>query len=1033
MYKVFLSSTARDLSAYRKAVADAINRLDDFHCVRMEDFGARNAQADDFCRAKIAECAVAVFLAGLCYGSSPEGSDESYTVREYLTAKDAEVPRLVFLSAEGNFYPDYYRESDEQWARQQDFRVLLNQGHIWDTFTTPEELAAKVAPALSNWVRDHPENPHPSSNLLKAEVRGAGAVAQGNNVVATGAGSVAARTVAVGKNIYGDVININVNAARTDPEELLRKITQRKPEVELSRATADYLDFLVNRYRFLDFRGMGIADRVPLQLPLLEMYVPLEARVGTPEGETWARELRLAGRAVSKEEARAIGRYVSERQPVLQLLKTYDGLIVLGDPGAGKTTFLKFLALSLATGQGPALGLGERLPVLVPLSAYATALGGRKTNLPLDRFISRYHQDRGVKFSLDDLLKQALAKGGALFLLDGLDEVKEPGQRRRVVDLVTDFFSVHRKAGNKFVLTSRIVGYPEVRPQVEGLAECTLVDLEDEQIEDFVGKWTAALERAALGQTRVAVFEAEREREELLSAIHRSPGVRALAVNPLLLTILALMKRQGITLPERRVELYQKYVETLLKHWNLARSLAGRVGRDLDVVETLRILAPLTLWMHRTSPGVGLVPKGKLQCELKAIYQARGHRDAEKSAQEFLDDVREHASLLLDRGGNQFGFIHLTFQEYLAAVALAQKGQQAIAPIVDELAAHLGDDTWHEVSLLAIGYLGIVQQRDEAASAVLDTLMAQAPGEPGAAVILAGEAIADVGSSGVTPAVRQRVVEALLQTLCDEGRVAPVWRVTAGRVLASCGDPRPEVMTLDGMVFCRVPAGPFLMGSADDPDAYEDEKPLGKYNIPYDYWIARYPITVAQFRAYVEAGGTTPRNLDALRGPDNHPVVWASWHEALAFCRWLTQRWREQGWLPEEWSVKLPSEPEWEKAVRGGLQIPVQPMVGRFELARGKVPLCENPKPARRYPWGDESGTNRANYHDTKIGETSTVGCFPGGVSPYGCEEIAGNVWEWTRSLYWGRALRLPRRRPRSRLPLQPPRFSGGGVPIGFL
>jgi hypothetical protein len=417
---------------------------------------------------------------------------------------------------------------------------------------------------------------------------------------------VAAREVAVGQDVHGNVIVIRVDAGRMDPERLLEAVTRRPPDFDLECATARYLDFLFDRYRYLDFRGMGVSDRVPLQLPLLELYIPLQARVGTPEGETWARELKLAGRRVTEEEAEAMGRRVSAPQPVLNLLAGHDGLIVLGDPGAGKTTFLKFLALSLATGQGEALALGIRLPVLVPLSAYANALKPGEADIPLHRFIAEYYRGRGVELSIQALLGQALERGTTLLLLDGLDEVRDPGQRRRVVDLVTDFFTVHRKGGNKFVLTSRIVGYPEVRPRVEALAECTLADLEDEEIGQFVDKWTESLERAALGQGRAAAFEAERERDELLFAIRRNPGVRALAVNPLLLTVLALMKRQGITLPERRVELYEKYVETLLKHWNLARSLAGRVGRDLDEVETVRILAPLALWMHRTSPGVGL-------------------------------------------------------------------------------------------------------------------------------------------------------------------------------------------------------------------------------------------------------------------------------------------------------------------------------------------------------------------------------------------------------------------------------------------
>jgi formylglycine-generating enzyme required for sulfatase activity len=728
--------------------------------------------------------------------------------------------------------------------------------------------------------------------------------------------------------------------------------------------------------------------------------VPLKARRQLPEGETWARELRLAGRPVGEEEAEAIGQRLSEPQSVLELLKAHDGLILLGDPGAGKTTFLKFLALALATGQGKALGLGQWLPILLPLSAYATALEAGEVSLA--RFIDRYYRERGVELPIDALLEQALEHGTALLLLDGLDEVKDLGRRHLVVDRVADFYSVHRGAGNQFILTSRVVGYPEVRPRLEKVAECTLVDLDEEEIETFVEKWTRALETAAGGETVVAVEEAETEQRELLAAVRRNPGVRALAANPLLLTILALMKRQGVTLPERRVELYDQYVETLLRHWNLARSLAGRGGRELDVVETLRVLAPLALWMHRTSPGVGLVKEGDLHRELEHIYRGRRVEDPERATREFLADVREYSGLLLDRGSRQYGFIHLTFQEYLAAVALAQKGQQGIGPIVEELAAHVDEDTWHEVSLLCVGYLGVVQQRDEAAGAVLEALLEQAPGEPGVAVVLAGEAVNDAGTAGVTPGTQAKVVEALLTTLRDATRIPAVRRAAAGNVLADIGDPRPGVMEVDTMDFCFVPAGPFMMGSDETDDmADNDEKPQAEYTIAYHYWVARYPVTVAQFRAYVEASGVQPGNLDSLRGPSNHPVVWVSWHEAQAFCEWLTTRWREQGRLPESWLVRLPSEPEWEKAARGGLQVPEAPIIGNFIRGSAVPPSVANPYPTRRYPWGNDPDANQANYADTDIDRTSAVGCFPSGASPYGCEDLSGNVWEWTRSL-WG-------------------------------
>ena len=782
---------------------------------------------------------------------------------------------------------------------------------------------------------------------------------------------------------------------------------------DLQRATERYLEHLVDRYRYLEFRGMGISDKVALRLPLVEMYVPLKARIEMPEGETWARSLHLAGREVSAEEAEAIGARLSEPRPALDLLREHDGLIVLGDPGAGKTTFLKYLALMLAAGQGDELGLGARLPVLLPLSAYALALD--KGDVPLHRFIAGYYRDRGVDLPLGSMLDEALAQGGALLLLDGLDEVRDLARRHLVVQRVVDFLSFHRRRGNKFILTSRIVGYREVRPMAEGLAECTLVDFDEEEIGLFVEKWTGALERAARGDTPVAAQEAAREREELLASVQRNPGVRRLAANPLLLTILALMKRQGVTLPERRVELYQKYVETLLKHWNLARGLGRPPSRDLDVVETVRVLAPLALWMHETSPGVGLVKREDMRRRLVEIYAGRGVDGPERAARQLLADAREHAGLLLERGAGQYGFIHLTFQEYLAGVAIALKGQQGIEPVVEALAAHVGDDNWHEVSLLAVGYLGIIQQRDEAAGDALWALIQEAPGEPGQAAVLAGEAVADAWPGGVTPACKGQVVEVLLATMAESVRVKPGLRAASGRVLSRLGDPRAEVLTVEAMQFCYIPPGPFWMGEGEGEHRNE--------HLDYDYWIGRYPVTSAQYRAFVDTGGYGERQYwteagwqwrerEEIAGPfnlgeawnlPNHPVVAVSWYEAVAYCRWLTER---VGGLPEKYEVRLPSEAEWEKAGRGGEEIPAEPVVASAG-AVGAAHLRENPSPKRRYPWGDEPDPNRANYDETAVGTTSAVGCFPGGVSPYGAEDLAGNVWEWTRSL-WGKSFGEP-------------------------
>jgi formylglycine-generating enzyme required for sulfatase activity/energy-coupling factor transporter ATP-binding protein EcfA2 len=807
---------------------------------------------------------------------------------------------------------------------------------------------------------------------LKAQLHGSGAIAQSGSVAA-GAGGTA-----IGRDniIVLSIEHLSIHVQPAEAEVFVRQLGFSPPTPNLEEAARDYLRYIVDAYQYLDLRGMGISDRVALKLPLLEMHVALKARLHTPGGETWVRQLLTAGRTPGMEEGADLSECLSAPVQVLDVLQKHDGLVLLGDPGAGKTTFLKALALALASGQGKALGLGGRLPILLPLAAYANALAAG--DVSLDRFIAQYYEEeRRIQIPLGALLSQALQQGSALLLLDGLDEVRDAERRHLVVNRVQDFYSRHRKAGgggNRFVVTSRIVGYREVRLAAEGLVEATLVDFDDKEIEYFLSKWTTALEKAVGGETEAARAQAEQQREELLKAVHVNPGLRSLATNPLLLTILSLMKRGGIALPGRRVELYKNYVETLLKHWNLARSLAGRSGQELDLVETMKVLEPLALWMHEVSPGVGLIEEEPLLRKLKSLCTGRGYADPARAAEGFLKDVRDHSSLLLGRGEHQYGFIHLTFQEYLAAAALARKASGGSGALVNALAPHIGEAPWHEVVLLTVGHLAIIDQWEQAASEVVEGLLDRAPGPPGEAAIWMGQAVADAGPGAVTAACRKKIIAALLDTQRAAGRIGPARRAAAGKALAAVGDPRPEVMTVDGMEFCTVPAGPFRMGSEDEgPEGFGEERPAHYCDLPYEYGISRYPVTVAQFREYVEASGEQPKYPEGLREPGNQPVVFVSWSEALSFCRWLEGRWHEEGRLPEGWSVSLPSEAEWEKAARG--------------------------TDGRRYPWGDTFNLDRVNALETGVSQVTAVGCFPGGASPCGCEEMSGNVWEWTRSI----------------------------------
>jgi formylglycine-generating enzyme required for sulfatase activity len=251
------------------------------------------------------------------------------------------------------------------------------------------------------------------------------------------------------------------------------------------------------------------------------------------------------------------------------------------------------------------------------------------------------------------------------------------------------------------------------------------------------------------------------------------------------------------------------------------------------------------------------------------------------------------------------------------------------------------------------------------------------------------EALAPSAGLDAEPALQGSTV-AYLMARMRSAQLSPAARVAAGNELSQLGDPRFRAdawyLPADPLLgFVEIPAGPFLLGSdpADDPTAYPDELPQHAITLQR-YYIGRYPVTGRQFRAFIDDAGHKPENEGSLYGPPHHPVVWLGWVDALQYCEWLTARLRAWDHTPEplatllrqrEWHVTLPSEPEWEKAARG---------IDR-----------------RAYPWGNEPDNNRGNFGGTGIMTTSAVGCFPAGASPYGIEDMSGNVWEWTRSV-WG-------------------------------
>jgi formylglycine-generating enzyme required for sulfatase activity len=170
-----------------------------------------------------------------------------------------------------------------------------------------------------------------------------------------------------------------------------------------------------------------------------------------------------------------------------------------------------------------------------------------------------------------------------------------------------------------------------------------------------------------------------------------------------------------------------------------------------------------------------------------------------------------------------------------------------------------------------------------------------------------------------------------------------------------------------------IPAGEFWMGS----DLYSDiEKPRHEVSLP-EFWIGKYEVTNAQFDAFVNAKGypINPGLMHFAPQEREYPVVNDTWYDAQAFCQWVSVELLAGINKFSGWQTRLPTEAEWEKAARG--------------------------PDGRQYPWGEESPDDKRCNYSRNIGQLTPVGQFsPLGDSPYGCADMAGNVWEWTHSLF---------------------------------
>lgn len=551
---------------------------------------------------------------------------------------------------------------------------------------------------------------------------------------------------------------------RTLAGELRQTVIETDPSpTELDALEERYRQHIIRWFESLQFQGLVRTPR-PILLPLEEVYVELRAVAEVPEAadafsveerrllleldekdHTGRRELMSQLDALRRERW---SRTLPERKSIAETLHQRDrrAFVLLGDPGSGKTTLLHFLALVYARGPAAAAerlkvdpAEADRLPIFVPLAAFDDMLresGREGRSLTLLEFLPRYYDRRRGLPGLEPLFRRALESGRALVLLDGLDEVLDVGTRTYVAQQAGALIGEWSPRGVRFAVSSRFVGYREA-PVPGNLPTLSVLDFGPPEIELFVHRWAHAYEKwAAQGVESPEMLRSARQLEaDLLVDVRSNESVRRLAANPLMLTMLALLRRQVGKLPHRRVQLYESYAGALLETWIDARNPGAR-ERSVEIIDrhhAENLLLPLALWLQKEKPS-GTAGGTELRRKLTEICLAESglteekanlpqRRGAEEQADRFLREMRQMTGLLVERGHDAYGLLHLTFQEYFAGRALASLSDEERWKMVRP---HLHDPRWRESILLCAGRLGVVENRRPQVTAFVRSILEHA-------------------------------------------------------------------------------------------------------------------------------------------------------------------------------------------------------------------------------------------------------------------------------------------------------------------
>lgn len=437
----------------------------------------------------------------------------------------------------------------------------------------------------------------------------------------------------------------------------------------VSEASSRYAQKYISRHGSLKLLGMQQA------VPLESVYTAV--RFLDALSIRQFASLEALERAFRENSDRRLQSRQVSNQDGATVAHTHQYLMVLGGPGAGKSTFLRKLGLEALKGDNGEFGYCC-IPVFLELKRFNTDAIDLKTAV-IEEF-----QNFGFP-PCEEFALKALEQGQLLILLDGLDEVPKAHQRA-MIEAIQTFVTRYDK--NRFVASCRIAAY---RSSFQHFVDIELADFDDEQIYQFIRNWFQS-EHDQLSGTADRCWE-------ILNEAGNRPA-KELAQTPLLLTFLCLVYNRTQSFPVNRATLYRKALDILLEEWAAEkRIMPGEIYQGLNTDLEKVLLSEIAYYGFDRDQL--FFTQQELVEQIKTFLADTVDKPKYLDGRAILDEIATQQGILVERAEDVFSFSHLTLQEYLTAQYISQDYRQIENLVVD----HLTQQRWREVFLLVAGLM----------------------------------------------------------------------------------------------------------------------------------------------------------------------------------------------------------------------------------------------------------------------------------------------------------------------------------------